>query len=199
MLIILAFEIANTFAKYTAEANAIVSATAGAWIIKINNENLSDPNSIRQFNINSLTYSSNQYVLQNKIAPTSSGYFDIEFDPAGTSVAVRFDVTINLAALNISDSIDFQNATMVKNNQQPEALIRTGENTYTGIISLAEVKSGIKPVARFYIQWEDDLTGSHDAADSVLGVQRTVSNLVLPVSVALSQYTGETIVQYVGE
>ena len=201
MLLLVIFEVASTFAKYTSEAEATAEATAGAWVIKINNENLSNQNNtIKNFSINSLTYTSNQYVLQNKIAPSTSGYFEIEFDPTGTSVAVRFDVTINLAALNISDSIDFKNATVTKANQEPVALIRTGENTYTGTISLSEVKSGVKPVAKFYIEWEDDLTGTNDEADSRLGVDRQVNGtLALPVTVAVSQYSGETIVQYVDE
>ncbi len=190
------YEMATSFAKYTSEATATAEKQAGAWVIEVNDQDVSSRNSTKQFQIDSLTYPSNDYVLENKIAPSSSGYFDIIINPTGSSVAIRYDVTIDLTALNISDAINFESANELGDNNQLIPLIRTGANTYTGVIDLETVENEEETTARFYLSWDEDLTGTNDAADSLLGVSRTISNLSLPVSVVFSQYSGETIVEY---
>ena len=137
MISLTIYEVATSFAKYTSEATAKAEKQAGAWVIEVNDNDVSSGNTNRQFEINSLTYPSNDYVLENKIAPSSSGYFDIVINPTGSSVAIRYDVTINLTALNISDAINFESANVLGANDQLIPLTRTGVNTYTGIISLA--------------------------------------------------------------
>ena len=196
MLLVTFYEVANTFAKYTSEAEATAEIQAGAWVIEINSSDVSSSNSNRLFIINSLTYPSNAYVLSNKIAPSSSGYFDIIFDASGTSVAVRYDVTIDFSALDISDAIDFDSATVLVSGGDPIPLVRTGENTYSGIISLSNVVNERSVTTRYYLSWVDDATGQNDEEDSRLGVLREITNFNLPVSVVISQYSGEQLVQY---
>ena len=197
MLLYTTYEVANTYAKYVSEATGTAQKQAGAWIVTINDEEITASSSTQTFEMDSLTYPENSYVLENKMAPTSSGYFDVIIDPTGASVAVRYDLTIDFSALSISEAINFNSAYKVVNNTETsEGIVKTGANTYSGVIDLTDVKAGNPTVLRFYIGWADDGTGTNDDADSTLGLSRQVS-LGLPVSVTASQYLGETLVPYV--
>lgn len=196
MLLLTSYQIAKSYAKYVSEGVASAEKQAGAWVIKVNNKDISSKSSDKKFQIDSLTYPSNDNVLENKIAPSSSGYFDVTIDATAASVAVRFDVTIDLTALNISEAINFQAAYIVIDGVQGSSMIRTGENTYTGIIGLSDIKANKNTTARFYLNWAEDGTGQNDEADSRLGVKKEIENLNLPVSVVISQYSGETITAY---
>ena len=196
-VLFLSYEIADSYAKYASSANGTLEKQAGAWVIRINNENVVASGIERTFSINSLEYPLNEYVLENKMAPSSSGYFDIVIDPTGSSTAVVYDVTLNFDELDISDSINFDSAYKVINGTETSTgLVRTGENTYSGIITLTEVKASTATRLRFYIEWEEDGTGQNDADDSVLGLSRNVT-LSIPVTVVVRQYLGETLVPYV--
>ncbi len=197
MILFTTYEVAETYAKYVSETTATVDKQAGAWVIKINNIDLtSSTGEVKNFSINSLSYNSGDYVLANKFAPSASGYFDIVLDPTGASVAIRYDLTIDFSELSdISSEMSFDFACKVVNGvEDRNALIRTAANTYTGTISLDDVKNEVSTTARFYIKWEDDGTGTNDQADSALGVSG--GTLSIPVSVVVSQYSGETITAY---
>lgn len=198
MLLYLGYVVTESYAKYSSQGIATAGKQAGAWIIDINDTDVVSKNSTKSFQIRNLTYPTNNYVLENKMAPSSSGYFDIIINPTGCSVAVKFDVTIDLTALSINNAIRFQSACKVIDGQENiSGMTRTGLNTYTGTISLADIKLEKTTTARFYLCWDEDGTGANDENDSAIGVARTInSNLNLPITVVLSQYSGETIVPY---
>ena len=193
MLLITAYEIISSYAKYTSEATGTIEKDAGAWMIKVNDANIATGNLETTFNINSLTYPSNDFVAENKIAPSSSGYFDVEIDATGSSVAVRYDIALDTAQMNISEGIQFKNAYKVVNNTEvSEGIVKTGDNTYSGIIPLSSIKNGEKCKLRFYIGWDEDESGEADEDDSALGQLKNVSTS-LPVEVVVTQYMGEEI------
>ena len=193
MLLITIFQITDTYAKYVTEASGTAEKTAGAWVIKINNSDITGAGTVKTFTINNLTSVSNQYVASGKIAPSARGYFDITIDPTGTFTAVRFDVSIDYSQMTLSDSIVMDSAYKVVNNVENSAgMVQTQTGAYAGTISLAEVQAGTPVTARFYITWEDDGTGTNDADDTVLGMTQN-ANFSLPVSVQVTQYSGETI------
>jgi len=191
MLLFTTYQLVTTYAKYTNSATATVEKQAGAWVIKVNNQNLANSSgATTNFNIAGLNSQANSFVAQGKIAPSSSGYFDIVIDPTGCSVAVRYDITFGVGAIS---SINFSSVRKVVNNTETtDGIIKTGEKTYSGVINLADVKSGTATTVRLYIEWEDLANGAGDNADSALGLVQG-SQVSLPVSVVVSQYSGETI------
>ena len=149
------------------------------------------------FDIDSLVYPSNEYVVDDKLAPSSSGYFDIIIDATGSSVAVRFDVTLDTDNLDDYDAISFTAAYRVINDVETVgSLVRTGNKTYSGIISLSDIEDEIESKVRFYIGWEDDESEEGNISDTQLGQTLGVST-DLPVTVVCTQYMGETLVPYV--
>ena len=194
MLLFTMAQIISTYAKYTTGATATVQKQAGAWVIKVNNEDITLNNGLQKtFNINGLTYPENEYVVENKLAPASSGYFDIVIDPTGSSVAIRFDVTLDVQNLNAFDSIRFTSAYRVVNGEEvSQGIVKTGTNTYSGVISLNDVRNEVASTIRFYIGWDEEETDEGDESDSELGSLKDVTTS-LPVNVVVTQYLGETI------
>ena len=196
MLLFTSHQIATTYAKYITEATSTIEKTAGAWVIKINDNDISNSTSETTFDIDELIFPESEFVVEGKLAPASSGYFDVVIDPTGTSVAVRFDVTLDVSGLNAYDAINFTAAYRVVNGEEVSAnMVRTGDHTYSGVISLDDVRQGIASTMRFYIGWEEEETEEGDESDTQLGNLKDVTTQ-LPVNVVISQYSGETLEEY---
>lgn len=196
MLLITLYQINSAYAKYSTEAEGIVEETIGAWIVKVNDTNIATEADVQNFTIDALTYNSNDYVLEGKIAPGLLGYFDIIIDATEASVAVRYDVTIDFSKLNLSDSIKFTKlVTVVDGVESEEGITQTEESTYTGVVTLDDISAGKTNTLRVYLSWEDDGTGVNDEADSVLGTTKDIQ-VSIPVQVKASQYLGEEILEY---
>ena len=196
MLLITLYQINSAYAKYSTEAQGIVEETIGAWIVKVNDTNIATEANVENFTIDALTYNSNDYVLEGKIAPGLSGYFDVTIDATEASVAVRYDVTIDFSKLDLSDSIKFTKlVTVVDGVESEEGITQTEESTYTGVVTLDDISAGKTNTLRVYLSWEDDGTGVNDEADSVLGTTKDIQ-VSIPVQVKASQYLGEEILEY---
>lgn len=196
MLLITTYVVTTTYAKYSSNARATASKEAGAWIVKLNNVNIATSSLETEFTIEHLKSEESEFVAANKIAPSSSGYFDIGIDTTGNSVAVKYEVTVDLLDANLNNKIKLLSAcTVVNGSEIQDEIIKTGEYTYTGIIKLDDVKNGILATSRFYVEWEDDKTGTNDEEDSKLGLTKD-SSMTLPVKVVVSQYLGEKLVEY---
>ncbi|HCC04528.1 MAG TPA: hypothetical protein DEP51_06755 [Clostridiales bacterium] len=194
MLIFTFYQIATSYAKYIAEATAVVEKQAGAWAIKVNDTDISNSNSETTFNVDNLIFPESAFVAENKLAPGANGYFEIIIDSTGSSVAVRYDVTLVVDNLNIIDSIRFTKACIVVDGEEiEEGIIKTGDNTYSGVISLEDVTNEVQTTLRFYIGWEELENGQGDIADTELGLIKDISTNI-PVDVVITQYLGEPIV-----
>ena len=194
MLIFTFYQIATSYAKYIAEATAVVEKQAGAWAIKVNDTDISNSNSETTFNVDNLIFPESAFVAENKLAPGANGYFEIVIDSTGSSVAVRYDVTLVVDNLNIIDSIRFTKACIVVDGEEvEEGIIKTGDNTYSGVISLEDVTNEVQTTLRFYIGWEELENGQGDIADTELGLIKDISTNI-PVDVVVTQYLGEPIV-----
>ncbi len=197
MFLFTSYQIATSYAKYTAEADATVEKQAGAWVIKINDDDISNSNAQTTFDIDELVFPENEFVVDGKLAPASSGYFDVVIDPTGSSVAVRFDVTLDVSELNDYDAINFTAAYRVINGQEvSQGMVRTGSHTYSGIISLADVEAEMASTMRFYIGWEEEGDDEGDEEDTHIGNIKDLS-ASLPVNVVVTQYSGGTLEEYV--
>lgn len=194
MLLFTFYQVATSYAKYIAEATAVVEKQAGAWAIKVNNTDISNSNSETTFNVDNLIFPESAFVAENKLAPGANGYFEIVIDSTGSSVAVRYDVTLVVDNLNIIDSIRFTKACILVDGEEvEEGIIKTGENTYSGVISLEDVTNEVQTTLRFYIGWEELENGQGDAADTELGLIKDISTNI-PVDVVVTQYLGEPII-----
>ena len=198
MLILTILKIGDTYAKYFTKANtATLSQDVGKWVINVNNMNIySESGESVEFEVSNFTdfvdpdaeEGAEATSATNKIAPGTEGHTDIVINPAGTDVAIRYDIELDLTGVsNLAISARLEMAS------GENTLIRTGEHTYSGTISLADVQAGETATIRCFVKWEDD--GTNNETDSELG-NTLNQTLQLSANVTVTQYLGETITEY---
>lgn len=191
MLILTLLKIGDTYAKYFSKATtSTLTQEVGKWVIKVNEMDIySEAGETVEFEVNNLENFSNANTVPGKISPSSTGYVDIEIDPTGTDVAVRYDVELDLTGVsNLAIEARLEMAS------GENTLVKTAENTYTGIISLTDVEAGTPVTLRCYVIWENDETKNEQdsEAGAVFGQEINLS-----AKVTATQYLGETITEYV--
>ena len=191
MLILTIIKIGDTYAKYFASANtATLSQDVGKWIILVNNMDITiEGGESVEFEVNNFNNFSNTHAAQDKISPGSTGYVDIEINPAGTDVAVRYDIELDLTGVsNLAIEARLEMAS------GENTLVKTGENTYSGTISLADVQAEATATVRCYITWNND--DANNGVDSAAGSNVNLE-LGLTANVTVTQYLGEDLTPYV--
>ena len=170
-----------TYTSYESNVDATTSSTIANWNIKINNKTLTktDTNPIASDDI---TWT-NTHANNSKVAPNSSGIYNIEIDPTTTNVAIKYELEV------IDKSVDATKIlTLTSINSD---LIKTGIDTYTGIITLNDINNKIKKTITLNLKWLSD-----DNNDS--NVEATSSTDFLELEFCAYQYRGEQIVEYGG-
>lgn len=191
-LVITIFEIKNTYAIFYSELQGTSQSNIGKWNIEINNTNISSGvNS--SFIINNLSIDSNVNVKNDRLAPGTQGYFDIVINPKNTNVSVRYDITIDKSNLTNS-SITFNSIDEVLDNDI--SLVKTGPNTYTGVIPLNKINNTYSNDIKVTFSWINN--EENNEQDTLIGFIKN-NKLNVPINVSIEQYLGETIVEYTGE
>ena len=183
-----AYKIIKTYAIFYSEANATIEQKEAMWTIKVNGTDISSGIE-KNFLVNQLEVEQNSHVKNGKIAPGLSGSFYITIDPGNTDVAVRYDVKLDESNMT-NEKIKINSVTEVASNN---ILIQSAEDTYTGIISLADIKAGKKNSIKAQIVWTNDET--QNDKDTEVGT-RSNPSIDIPVNIKVSQYLGETITPY---
>ena len=191
MLIFTIIKIGDTYAKYYASANTEnLYQDIGKWVIHINEMDIySESGETITFNVNNFSNFTNTNTEEGKISPASTGYSEIVIDPTGTDVAVRYDIEINL--VETVENLAIEARLEMASGEQ---LTKTGENTYSGIINLADVKAWNKATVRCYVTWNNDETKNIEDTELASVADVTFS---VPANVTVSQYLGETLTEYV--
>ena len=119
LAITLSFMIGKTFAKYVSEVKGAGTAEIANWVFKVNGKE-----DVVQ-NVNLLSTYHNETLINNKVAPGTSGSFNIVVDATGSEVGVDY-------------AIEFLNE-----SQKPQNLIFIYEDKpYTTIQDLEKDLSG---------------------------------------------------------
>lgn len=160
----------------------------GVWQIKVNNTDISNGVN-KEFTVNEIDVQNNEHVKQGNLAPGLLGTFDVLIDPGDTDVSIKYDISLN------QENLTNKNITIksITETEEGATLVKTGENTFTGIISLEKIKQGITNNIKVEIEWKDDDTNNEE--DTEIGIQEDYK-LEIPIIVHVSQYLGEEIVAY---
>ena len=183
-VLLVMFIITETYGLFETNNVMIVNSEIGKWNIYINETSATEGT----FVVDSITVMNNEKVKNGKIAPGTSGYFDIVIDPADTDVSIRYDISFDFSLILDSFSIKkIEEAGGVN-------LIQTDEFTYTNIIDLASIKEGATNTIRVYVEWINN--EENNEQDSEVG--QTKDNYInIPINILVSQYLGEEIQEYV--
>ena len=179
-LIILTFQVLDTYGIFESNTSTDVSSNIAKWQILVNSSNITGE--INTFNISNVNWTTNSGVAPGKAAPGISAYFEILIDPSGSEVAIEYEIFLDFLNLN-NEKIVLTSITDSSNNSLNEVDI----NKYNGVIGLSDVLQGNIETIKINFSWIND--DSNNEADSVF-VNQINPKLDVPVSIRLSQYTG---------
>ncbi len=125
LVILVSFFCGRAFAKYKAEVKGSGTAEIANWVFKVNGKE----DQIQKIDLLS-TYD-NETLIDNKIAPGTSGKFDIILDATGSDVGVNYQVRF------LNESEKPQNLVFVYDNNE-YSTIQDLEQNLTGTIDANE-------------------------------------------------------------
>lgn len=190
-VIVVIAEIIYAFGLLESHTTRVVEKNLGEWTILVNEVDVTGE--VVEFDIDNINYDTDSNVKSGKIAPGLGGYFDISIDPTDTDVSIRYDITYDKTSIQATQtSIDVTSVAETSG----KTIVRTGENTYTGIISLNEINNNQVDTIRTTINWPN--VEANGEKDYEVGKTSNAS-IELPIAIKLTQYTGEQITAYVGE
>ncbi|MDY3933985.1 MAG: hypothetical protein SOZ11_00365 [Bacilli bacterium] len=185
MIFVTIYEITNTYGLFESNINMDVDSKLATWNILINDTNIGKSET---FTIDNFISEEDSTVASGKIAPGTSGYFNINIDPSTTQVSIRYDLTFDFSKL---DNLFTITKVEEKNGYN---LIKTGPNTYSNVITLNEIKENKTNNIRVHIKWNNN--EENNDKDTEIGLTEN-NTLNIPVSITVLQYSGEKIEPYV--
>lgn len=185
MIFVTIYEITNTYGLFESNINMDVDSKLATWNILINDTNIGKSET---FTIDNFNSEEDSTVASGKIAPGTSGYFNINIDPSTTQVSIRYDLTFDFSKL---DNLFTITKVEEKNGYN---LIKTGPNTYSNVITLNEIKENKTNNIRVHIKWDNN--EENNDKDTEIGLTEN-NTLNIPVSITVLQYSGEKIEPYV--
>ena len=191
MIGVVFLEVKNTYSLFETDSTISVSSELANWNVKINDSYITDlTTESNTIELGEISWDSMGHVVSGKAAPGSIGKFNIEIDPTDTEVSFVYELVIDLSSLDNNEFfIEYVNEI---NDYE---LVRTGENTYSSIVTLKEIESGIKHNIEVGLRWnnnEDNNMSDYELGSSV------IEGIDIPISISLRQYTGEgELIEYV--
>lgn len=94
--------VSDTYAKYLTKASAGVTGQVAKWNIKVNNTNVRNNDTLT--NVITPVFAGSQHVAANVIAPTVTGYFDLQLDASDVDVSFTYNISVTRNA-NLRDFV----------------------------------------------------------------------------------------------
>lgn len=139
-----------TFSKYTTAIEDNAVASVAKFSIEVNNKDIKTE---KTFEIE-LNSDKNINTYNNKIAPDTEGFFEIEINPTGTEVSLEYEITFNLTGINGS----LQLTKYIVNGGNEENIT---DNVINGMILLPTTEHAFtendKVNIRIYWEWKEDI------------------------------------------
>jgi hypothetical protein len=185
-LILLFYELSNTFAVFESDASGEVSSNLAKWKVLVNDVNIVSSNS---FNMADIAWDTSLLVSSNKGAPGLGGEFDIIISALDTEVSFRYDIVFDFSSLEgenfgVDSIVDLNNSDIVM----------TDKDVYSGIFTLDDIDSGKIADINVHLTWENNEDNNN--VDYDIGSVYD-SSVTIPVSVHIIQYSGEELVPYI--
>ena len=157
--------ISNTYSRYVAAAEGNIDLTLASWQILLNNEDVT--NSSESIGTINPVILENKNVANNKLAPSSVGYFDVNVD--ASSVELSFNYNLKINKNEILEDLLITKYKIIEDGTDPEEVdyISVVSNEINGTIDYSQDKI-IKPFTiRVYFEWFDgDNETSNDENDT---------------------------------
>jgi hypothetical protein len=157
--------VSNTYSRYVAAAEENIDLALANWQILLNDEDIT--NSSESIGLINPVILENENVANNKLAPSSKGYFDINIDASSVELSFNYDIKINKN--EILDDLLITKYQIIKEDTNSEEVeyIDVINNEINGTIDYLE-ENTIKPFRiRVFFEWFDgDSEESNDESDT---------------------------------
>ena len=173
-----------TYSSYESNTAGSVNGNIAGWNIKVNDVIVSNEVD-KEVDIDDVVWNAT-HTRSGKLAPGSTGTFNIKLDFSGTEVAVRFDIEI------IDKTVDSNKIlTLTAIDTADVTLTRTGVSTYTAVVDVDDIDTTIVNLA-LDLSWVNN-----DSVNDPVDTQFDNSQF-LDVNFKATQYGGEVITPYTG-
>ena len=157
--------ISNTYSRYVASSEGNVEVSFAKWEILVNNTDITNSNS------SSITFNPtiepNNNVAAGKMAPSSTGYFDVQIDPSNVDVSFKYKIDLDIDSEDIPDLMITKYAILDSNYSVGDTLTyHTLTNGY--IENTVNYNNNLQPfTVRVFFEWyEGNNETMNDAADT---------------------------------
>ena len=172
VIITLAFSLSimsNTYSRYVADATGDVELTFAKWQILINNNDITD--GLTKTISVTPTIMANENVAANKLAPSSTGYFDIEIDP--TNIETSFNYEINIPVIEDMPDLVITKYQIIVDNVSSEYTIEN--RTITGTFDYGVDEFEVFTIRVFFEWYDMENDTMNDEADTLLSQEEVIS------------------------
>ena len=174
-----------TYSIYESRISGRVDADVADFTILINGTDVSETDGTLGSGVilDNITWATD-HTREDMISPGSSGVIELELDPTQSEVAILYEFQL------IDKNIDSTKLVEFESVSSDGDVIKTAEDTYSGIITLDDINNNVKPVISiaFNFDYEDDIEIDDDES-------QTLDNL-FEIHFHAVQYRGEQLVPY---
>lgn len=183
LIIATLFILNDTYAKYLSKAKALGQMSIAKWNIKVNDIDIRSNTDISQTIQPVLP--GNEYIRANILAPTATGYFDLNLNFIDVDVAFSYEINIASHENNVVKDLIVTGYSLDNN----EEVLPVTNNVIKETIPL---DSSIKQRAvRVYFKWNDDESAIMNNMEDTNTTLDENSKALLDVSLHFSQVTSE--------
>ena len=182
----------NTYSRYVANTTGNVEVKFAKWQILVNENDIttSASSSIELTPV----VEKNQYVADNKVAPSSKGYFDIDIDPTNVELSFDYSISLNIDNTNIPDLMitKYSIVDSSYDEEKDELKVNSIENNkITGTLTFDNNTNNFKfePFTiRIYFEWYEGVDEvMDDQADTEVGYDAENHSLQLTANIKFEQ------------
>ncbi len=190
-----------SYSKYRSDVTGQASSEVAKWNITVNGCNISKPDTtntqcfesrdngdgtvtvLRNFKISEFSYNNNNNnnVVNNKIAPGSSGQFVIRIRPNDTEVSIKYTIKSHIADVNTALKY------YVKGPNDASRIL-VPSSGYVGYINYSASNTNYEEVITFYVDWLNDEDQNEN--DTKIGTKSADPKLEIPIEITFEQYNG---------
>ena len=176
--------VSNTYSRYVAAAEENIDLALANWQILLNDEDITNSSE----SIGSITpvILENENVANNKLAPSSVGYFDINIDASSVELSFNYNIKINENEL-LNDLLITKYKIIEEGTEEEETeFINVVNNEIDGTINYSDTTL-IKPFKiRVFFEWFDgDNETSNDESDTE--IVKTNDSLTIDATIKFTQ------------
>ena len=176
----------NTYSRYVANTTGNLDMAFSNWQILVNEIDIIEENS-STIQISPVLLE-NENIAENKVAPSTEGYFDINIDPTNVDVSFNYQVNIEVLNENIPDLMITKYAILDDTYTVGDEIVLENleNNTVSGNLKYQQGNTFKPFTIRIYFEWYDEADGvMTDEMDTEVGHQAATENTTLQIAATI--------------